>query len=109
MVGSRRVQGAESAPTEGALGAPPHVGHRRRRVFTAEDGWVWTFAAVDHWNAECVGWGIHPSFGFVEEPETNGVVERWNRTLKECLSNLRRNGASGKPGTVHRCAAGGVG
>ena len=27
--------------------------------------------------------GIHPSFAFVEEPETNGVVERWNRTLKE--------------------------
>ena len=109
------------------------------RVFTVEDGWVWTFAAVDHWNAECVGWpvckvgsrfaalepiaqglgrrygsveadvarglalrmdhgsqylsdhflnqvrywGIHPGFGFLEEPETNGVVERWNRTLKE--------------------------
>ena len=109
------------------------------RVFTVEDGWVWTFAAVDHWNAECVGWhvckvgsrfaalepiaqglgrrygsveadmarglalrmdhgsqslsdhflnqvrywGIHPSFGFLEEPEPNGVVERWNRTLKE--------------------------
>ena len=28
------------------------------RVFTAEDGWVWTFAAVDHWNAECVGWHV---------------------------------------------------
>ena len=28
-------------------------------------------------------WGIHPSFAFVKEPETNGVVERWNRTLKE--------------------------
>ena len=28
-------------------------------------------------------WGIHPSFGFFKEPETNGVVERWNRTLKE--------------------------
>ena len=28
-------------------------------------------------------WGVHPSFGFVEEPETNGVAERWNRTLKE--------------------------
>jgi len=109
------------------------------RVFTLEDGWVWIFAAVEHWNAECVGWhvckigsrfaalepisqglhriygsleadvarglalrmdhgtqyltdhflnqvkywGIRPSFGFVEEPETNGVAERWNRTLKE--------------------------
>ena len=38
------------------LGALRHVGHRRLRVFTAQDGWVWTFAAVDHWNAECVGW-----------------------------------------------------
>ena len=28
------------------------------RVFTAEEGWVWTFAAVDHWNAECVGWHV---------------------------------------------------
>ena len=109
------------------------------RVFTVDDGWVWIFAAVEHWNAECVGWhackvgsrfaalepiaqglqriygsvdadvarglalrmdhgsqylsdhflnqirywGVRPSFGFVEEPETNGVVERWNRTLKE--------------------------
>ena len=109
------------------------------RVCTVDDGWVWTFAAVDHWNAECVGWhvckigsrfaalepvaqgvrrlygsvdadvarglalrmdhgrqylsdhflhqirywGIRPSFGFIEEPATNGVVERWNRTLKE--------------------------
>lgn len=109
------------------------------RVFTVDDGWVWVFSAVEHWNAECVGWhvckvgsrfaalepisqglqriygsvdaevarglslrmdhgsqylsdhfqkqirywGITPSFGFVEEPETNGVAERFNRTLKE--------------------------
>ncbi len=109
------------------------------RVFTVDDGWVWVFCAVEHWNAECVGWhvckvgsrfaalepitqgleriygstdkevarglslrmdhgsqylsdhfqkqirywGIAPSFGFVEEPETNGVAERFNRTLKE--------------------------
>ena len=115
------------------------TGHLVKHGLTVDDGWVWTFAAVDHWNAECVGWhvckvghrfaalepiaqglrqmygsveadiarglalrmdhgsqylsdhflnqikywGIRPSFGFVEEPETNGVTERWNRTLKE--------------------------
>ena len=112
------------------------------RVFTAEDGWVWTFAAVDHWNAECVGWhvctvgsrfaalepiaqglgrlygsveadvarglalrmdhgsqylsdhflnqirywGIHPSFSFVEEPET----QRRRRALESHAQGASR-------------------
>ena len=120
-------------------GAQRDVGDGRRAGIPLDDGWGWIFAAVEHWNAECVGWhvckagsrfaaldpiaqglerlygsldadvarglalrmdhgsqylsdhflkqirywGIHPSFGFVEEPETNGVAERWNRTLKE--------------------------
>jgi len=109
------------------------------RIFTLDDGWVWLFTAVEHWNAECVGWhvcktghrfaalepiamgvkrifgavgagaarglalrmdhgtqylsdhfvnqirfwGMTTSFAFVEEPQTNGVAERFNRTLKE--------------------------
>jgi len=109
------------------------------RIETVEDGWVWVFSAVDHFNAECVGWhavkignrfaalepiaqgltshfgstsasaarglslrfdhgtqymadhflnqlrfwGIAPSPAFVAEPQTNGVAERFNRTLKE--------------------------
>jgi putative transposase len=28
-------------------------------------------------------WGMTPSFAFVGEPQTNGVVERFFRTLKE--------------------------
>jgi putative transposase len=28
------------------------------KVFTLDDGWVWTFATVEHWNAECVGWHV---------------------------------------------------
>ena len=28
-------------------------------------------------------WGITPNFAFVAEPETNGVAERFHRTLKE--------------------------
>lgn len=109
------------------------------QVMTIDDGHVWVFSAVEHWNGECVGmyvckrgtrfnavqpvlegvqsifgsvdrdvalglalrldhgsancsehfqgeikrFGIVPSFSFVEEPQTNGVVERFNRTLKE--------------------------
>lgn len=109
------------------------------RIQTVEDGWVWVFSAVDHFDACCVGihavkignrfaalqpiaqglqaefgttgkdagkglklrmdhgtqytaddflkqiefWGIDQSFAFVAEPQTNGVAERFNRTLKE--------------------------
>ena len=109
------------------------------RIETADEGWVWVFSAIDHFDACCVGihavktgnrfaalqpiaqglqtefgttgaeagrgltlrmdhgtqytaddflnqirfWGIAPSFAFVVEPQTNGVAERFNRTLKE--------------------------
>lgn len=109
------------------------------RTQTVEQGWVWVFSAVDHFDACCVGihavktgnrfaamqpiaqglqaefgatganagkglklrmdhgtqytaddflkpiefWGIDKSFAFVAAPQTNGVAERFNRTLKE--------------------------
>ena len=37
----------------------------------------------DHFQNQIRYWGISPSFAFVEQPQTNGVVERFNRTLKE--------------------------
>ena len=36
-------------------------------------------------------WGIAPSMGYVREQETNGVVERFNRTFKE-PSHFKRSG-----------------
>ena len=109
------------------------------KVLTVEEGNVWIFTAMEHWNGECMGWhvtkkgdrfaalepvaqgvlmqfghigqdaarglslrmdhgsqytsehfqnqlkhwGVAPSFSFVEQPQTNGVAERFFRTLKE--------------------------
>ena len=43
----------------------------------------------DHFLNQIRYWGMRPSYGFVEEPETNGVAERWNRTLKEQATHGR--------------------
>ena len=37
----------------------------------------------DHFQNQIKFWGISPSFAFVKQPQTNGVAERFNRTLKE--------------------------
>jgi len=33
----------------------------------------------DHFTNQIRFWGIEPSYAFLEEPQTNGVVERFNR------------------------------
>ena len=38
---------------------------------------------ADHFQHQLRFWGIAPSFAFVEQPQTNGVAERFNRTFKE--------------------------
>ena len=128
-------------PVGDAVNAPAGFmwGTDGTKIFTLEDGWVWSFVAMEHWNGECVGWhvtktgdrfaalepisqglteqygcvakdvarglklrmdhgpqytsehfvnqvrywGITTSFAFVSKPETNGVAERFMRTLKE--------------------------
>ena len=38
---------------------------------------------AEHFQKQARFWGIAPSYAFVAEPETNGVIERLFRTLKE--------------------------
>jgi len=142
LLSPRRGRQGTPHPHDGTIttDAPNLVwGTDGTKVFTLDEGWVWVFVAVEHWNAECVGWhvakrgdryaaldplaqglatlygsvdadaarglavrmdhgtqylsdhfvhqlrfwGITPSFAFVAEPETNGVAERFIRTLKE--------------------------
>jgi transposase InsO family protein len=37
----------------------------------------------DHFQNQLKYWGINPSFAIIEQPQTNGVAERFIRTLKE--------------------------
>ena len=37
----------------------------------------------DHFQNQLKYWGINPSFAFIEQPQTNGVAERFIRTIKE--------------------------
>ena len=37
----------------------------------------------DHFLNQLKHWCVHPSFAFIEQPQTNGVAERFIRTLKE--------------------------
>jgi len=37
----------------------------------------------DHFQNQIKAWSITPSFAFLHEPETNGIAERFFRTLKE--------------------------
>jgi len=62
-------------------------------VLTAEQGWVWGFIVVDHFNSECVGWhvakkgsrfaaleplsqGLHNLFGSVGKDAARGLILR---------------------------------
>jgi transposase InsO family protein len=44
---------------------------------------------ADHFQKQARFWGMAPSYAFVGEPETNGVVERLFRTLKEQIVHGR--------------------
>lgn len=43
----------------------------------------------EHFHHQIKFWGIASSFAFVAQPETNSVVERFNKTLKEQLIHGR--------------------
>lgn len=142
LLSPHRARRASGAAHEGRIitDVPNEMwGTDGTQVMTVEEGNVWIFAAVEHWNSECVGWhvtktgdryaalepvamglksifgtleaemarglslrmdhgtqyvsdhfrnqvrfwGIETSYAFVAEPQTNGVAERFMKTLKE--------------------------
>ena len=56
----------------------------------------------DHFTNQIKFWGIQPSYAFVAEPQTNGVAERFNRTLKEQSHLPQYRGAAGRRPRLRR-------
>ena len=77
------------------------------RVFTVDDGWGWIFTAVEHWNAECVGWHVCKPWSHLPQHRgaagrrplaergidvSNETVRRWFLKFGRLISgNLRRS------------------
>lgn len=51
-------------------------------VFTVDDGWGWIFTAVEHWNAECVGWHVCKRGGrfAAAQPISMGLAQMYGST-----------------------------
>ena len=60
------------------------------KVFTLDDGWVWVFAAVEHWNAECVGWHVskHGDRYAALEPISQGLTSLYGSVAAEVARGL---------------------
>ena len=70
-------------------GAPAHLGALDADSARWRCGWTTAASTCPTTLNQIRYWGMRPSYGFVEEPETNGVAERWNRTLKEQATHGR--------------------
>ena len=85
------------------------------RVFTLDDGWGWIFAAVEHWNAECVGWhvckvgsrfaaldpiaqGLERLYGSLDADVAAGWRFGWIMAVSTCpTTSSSRSGIRGPP------------
>ena len=70
-----------------SCGAPMAV-----RMFTVDDGWGWIFTAVEHWNAECVGWHVCKRGDRFRRPAAD--LHEASRACMDAIAAVRGSGAS---------------
>lgn len=59
------------------------------RVFTVDEGWIWGFAAVDHFNSECVGWHV------VKTGSRFEALEPLRQALQTRMGGVEKDAARG--------------
>ena len=73
------------------------------RVFTVDDGWGWIFTAVEHWNAECVGWHVQ-GHRFARRPLARRPAADLPWGLPGCMARPRPARLGGWPwGRMDHC------
>ena len=65
-----------------------HLGRDAARGVQLRHDYGSCFMAED-FQTQIRAWGMAPSFAFVGQPQTNGVIERFFRTLKEQVAHGR--------------------
>ncbi len=85
------------------------------RVFTLDDGWGWIFTAVEHWNAECVGWhvckvgsrfaalepiaqGLRRIYGALDADSARGLALRMDHAASTCPTTFSTRSGIGACG-----------
>ena len=90
------------------------------RVFTLDDGWGWIFAAVEHWNAECVGWhvckvgsrfaaldpiaqGLERRYGSLDADVARGLALRMDHGSQYLSDHFLKHPVLGDPPQLRLC------
>jgi len=108
----RHLPGTEHLHTGSLVAEAPNQlwGTDGFRVFTVDEGWVWGFIAVDHFNSECVGWhvvktgsrfealeplcqGLQALFGGVGKGVARGLVLRADHGCQYTSQHFRAQAA----------------
>ena len=124
LLSPHRGRQGEPKPHDGTIvtSAPDVMwGTDGARVLTVDDGWVWTFAAVDHWNAECVGWhvckvgdrfaalepvaqGLRRRCGSVEADAAAACRSGWTTAASICPTTSSTRSATGASAPASACS-----
>lgn len=59
------------------------------KIFTLEDGYVWFFGVIEHWNAECLGWHLS------RKGDRFAAIEAMTNTLERTLGKAAPDIARG--------------
>ena len=59
------------------------------KILTLDDGWVWFFGVIEHWNSECLGWRL------VKKGDRFAAIDALSEALKKVYCSVDTQVAGG--------------